>query len=612
MENGKGAPAGGREKWGGQMEFLLSCIGYCVGLGNVWRFPYLAYRNGGGAFLIPYLIMLVLCGIPLFMMELSFGQFSGLGPISAWRASPLFKGIGFGMISVSFLVCIYYNVIIAYSLRYLFASFQAVLPWTREDGCWVDNNSTNITTTTMMPTTTMSLTTANTTTNGSLKAVSTSELYWKHCVLRQSSGIEETGEVLWDLALCLLLAWIIVFVCLAKGVKSTGKVVYFTATFPYIVLIILFGRGVSLEGADMGIKFYIIPEWDQLTNSKVWSDAATQIFYSLGVAFGGLLTFASYNEFKNNIFRDTLIVAIGNCATSIFAGFVIFSVIGHMAFKLGLDDVSEVADQGPGLAFVAYPAAVALLPVPQLWSSLFFFMLLTLGLDSQFAMVETVTTGLIDEYPVLRKKKMWFTLGICIVAFLLGLLLVTRSGIYWFNLYEWYSAFYGLLILALVMCLAINWGYGFGFSKRWRFNKDIKLMLGFEPSWYFKIAWMFVTPAMICFIILYSGINYSPMTLGDYKYPDWAENLGLCMTFFVCATIPIYMVVRVILALVRKEPLGALIRPSPRWGPSDPDIPYDSSTGGKFAESEMRPPTYTQYVDDAIPDPFVGESNTKI
>uniref|UniRef100_H2ZGX0 Transporter n=1 Tax=Ciona savignyi TaxID=51511 RepID=H2ZGX0_CIOSA len=547
-----------REQWGGQIEFLLSCIGYCVGLGNVWRFPYLAYENGGGAFLIPYIIMLVLCGIPLFMMELSFGQFAGLGPITAWRSVPLFKGVGFGMVAVSFLVCIYYNVIIAWSLFYLFASFSSVLPWTQCDQWWnkasycppqnITNMTSSLATTTPAMTTDAATTVSSNITANKTRIVSTTEEYWNYRVLRidQSSGIGDPGIVLWDLVLCLLLAWIIVFACLCKGVKSTGKVVYFTATFPYIILIILLVRGCTLEGAVDGIVFYVRPDWERLKDSTVWTAAATQIFYSLGVSFGGLLTFASYNKFSNNIYRDTLIVSLGNCATSVFAGFVIFSVIGHMAFKVG-QKVEDVIDHGPGLAFIAYPQAVALLPVPQLWSILFFFMLLTLGLDSQFAMLETVVTGFIDEFPRhLRKRKMLFTLFVAVVAFLLGILCVTEGGMYWFNLYNFYSAYYGLLALSLIMCVVINWGYG-----KWRFNTDIKLMLGFEPNCSMNMIihsyfFTFDVFSATFFLIIYDAINASPITYGSYEYPKWADDLGICMSVTCVATVPLYALWRII------------------------------------------------------------------
>uniref|UniRef100_H2ZFK7 Transporter n=1 Tax=Ciona savignyi TaxID=51511 RepID=H2ZFK7_CIOSA len=533
-----------RGMWANQAEFLLSCIGYCVGLGNVWRFPYLAYDNGGGSFIIPYLIMLTFCGIPLFMIELALGQFSGYGVITAWRASPIFKGIGYGMMVVSFLVAIYYNVIIAWSLFYMFASFQSVLPWTSSCGKDWNVNScvqTNdpIYTTTYLPDEINGTFASNIT---KVKRISSSEEYWRNRVLRinKSEGIGDPGTVLWDLVLCLLLAWLIVFFCLIKGVKSSGKVVYFTATFPYIILIILLVRGCTLDGARRGIVFYVTPKWDKLRTAKVWKDAATQIFYSLGTSFGGLLTFASYNKFRNNIYRDTLIVAIGNCATSVFAGFVIFSVIGHMAYKLNLN-VEDVVNQGPGLAFIIYPEAVSLLPAPQLWSILFFFMLLTLGLDSQFAMVETVITGFMDEFPkLLRPYKTLFTAGICTVCFLMGILMVTEGGLYWFELYNWYSAYYGLLINSLILSIVAAWGYGDVFCS------DIKMMIGFNPNWYFRINWMFITPGLLLFVIIYSGINSVPISVGGYVYPKWADDLGLCMSVTCVALIPIYMVYRII------------------------------------------------------------------
>ncbi|CAK8671892.1 unnamed protein product [Clavelina lepadiformis] len=460
-------------------------------------------------------------------------------------------------------------------------------------------------------TTTMEATTTNVTSNiTSGRPVSTAEEYFKYRVLRmdQSDGIGDPGAVLWDLCLCLLLAWVIVYVCLVKGVKSTGKVVYFTATFPYIILIILLIRGCTLDGAGDGILFYITPQWHRLQDSTVWSAAATQIFYSLGVSFGGLLTFASYNKFNNNILRDTLIVSIGNCATSVFAGFVIFSVIGHMAFRLNLK-VDEVIDQGPGLAFVAYPEAVSLLPVPQLWSILFFFMLLTLGLDSQFAMLETVVTGFIDEFPrFLRKRKMLFTLFIAIIAFLLGILLVTEGGVYWFELYNYYSAYYGLLALSFLMCTAINWGYGYFFTYRWRFNTDIKLMLGNEPSWYFKLAWMFVTPVMLLFLLIYTGINSSTITYGDYTYPKWANDLGICMSVSVVAVVPIYAFCRLAVAWKRGETIKSLIVPNIKWRPADRSVKYDSMKGA----ISLQYTTYEQNVSDVITNPYPVNQKSRL
>ncbi|XP_028321737.1 sodium-dependent proline transporter isoform X5 [Gouania willdenowi] len=320
-----------REQWEGKHEFLLSCIGYCVGLGNVWRFPYLCYRNGGGVFLIPYFLMLFVTGVPLFLMELSLGQYGSAGPITVWKCCPLLKGIGIGMLCVSVLVCLYYNVIIAWTFYYLGSSLQSPLPWSCDhvDNAAICGNASAA--------------------NGSSDPLSPTEIFWNERVLGvvHSEGLHDPGPVRWQLALCLLAAWIIIFLCMMKGIRSSGKVVYVTATFPYLVLVVLVIRGATLEGSLQGVAFYLTPDWGRLANAQVWNDAASQIFYSLGIGVGGLLSMASYNKFDNNVIRDTIIITMGNCATSFFAGFAIFSVLGHMAWRKGVA-VQEVADSGPG------------------------------------------------------------------------------------------------------------------------------------------------------------------------------------------------------------------------------------------------------------------------
>ncbi|VDP69006.1 unnamed protein product [Schistosoma curassoni] len=129
-----------RGGWNGKLEFVMTCIGYAVGLGNVWRFPYLCHKNGGGAFLIPYCLMLILLGLPLFFLEFAFGQFASLGPISVWNISPLFKGIGYAMVILSWILVVYYQIVVAHCLYFLCASFTSRLPWTDCDPSWSSPN----------------------------------------------------------------------------------------------------------------------------------------------------------------------------------------------------------------------------------------------------------------------------------------------------------------------------------------------------------------------------------------------------------------------------------------------------------------------------------------
>lgn len=556
------------------------------------RFPYLCYKNGGAVFFIPYVIMLVFVGMPIFFMELSLGQFTSSGPLTCWECVPIFKGIGVGMMLVSSMVAIYYNMIIAWAIFYLFASFTSHLPWencerewaspfcedyiwdniTDESSCtsqgfevnWANgvcyNNSAPIG---LMPNATES------------KRLATED-YLERRVWRlsESNGIGDLGPCHWDLVLCLILAWLMVAGSLIKGVKSSGKVVYFTALFPYVVLIILLVRGLTLEGYYQGIEFYILkPNLTKLQDSQVWKDAAVQIFFSLSDSWGGLIALASYNRFHNDCLRDSLIVSLGNCLTSFFAGFVIFSFLGFLANNLG-EKVQDVATEGIGLAFTVYPDAVTRMPVATLWSILFFLMLITLGLDSEFALMETVTTCIFDQFPATRKKKWLVIIVLAVAFFLLGLPLCTDGGAYMLQLMDTYCAGWNVLIIALLECIAIAFVYGF-----LRYRKDVSIMLGrFGCSclpWqccsiWWGICWYFFTPIGVLFVLIYSWIDYERMKYGDYDYPDWGDALGWLMTLFVIVGIFATMVVMFILQIVNRKPILDLFRPSKYWGPAIP------------------------------------------
>lgn len=579
-----------RGSWKGTLDFILTCIGYAVGLGNIWRFPYLCYKSGGGAFFIPYILFLCLCGIPLFFMETVYGQFSSLSPIAIWNIAPMFKGVGIGMVIVSGLVCVYYNVIVAWTLYYLFMSFRAVLPWSTCGNWWNTDRCVDVERSVIMAANN-SLTDSNvssqvynasfmfnSTVIGSNLSVivgnasntirkedliSSSEEFWEHHVLQLTDGIENIGGLRWQLVITLALAWICVFFCLFKGVAVLGKVMHFCAPFPYLVLLVLLIRGVTLDGAIEGIKFYIIPRWEKLATFQVWGDAALQIFYSVGMAWGGIITMASYNDFKHNVYRDAMLVPFINCGTSIFAGFVIFSILGFMAHETG-KSVEDVVTQGPGLTFVAYPEAVSMLPISPLWSVLFFLMLFIIGLDSQFGMFETCLSAFMDEFPtVLRKRRVLVSAVACFIEFLLGLPLITEGGIYILQIIDWYCASFSLMLISFSECIAIAWVYGVD-----RFYKDIELMIGYQPSGLWKYAWRFVTPAVILFIWLFSIITLGPVTYGEKAYPSWAVTFGWCLGSVSIIPIPLCAIYQLLKADgTFKERLQIITSPSPEWGP---------------------------------------------
>ncbi|XP_046826895.1 sodium- and chloride-dependent GABA transporter ine isoform X1 [Vespa crabro] len=520
-----------RPHWANKVQFVLACIGYSVGLGNVWRFPYLCYKSGGGVFLVPYFLILVVCGVPLLYMELSIGQFTRRGPIGALgQICPLFKGAGLSSVVISFLMSTYHNVIIAYAIYYFFAAFRAHQPWSDCDNSWntaacwlpingfIDNRTR-------------------------LNASKTpSEDFFDNKVLQISSGIEEPGALRWELVACLITAWIMVYFSIWKSIKSSAQVRYLTATLPFLLIVVFLTRSLTLEGADKGLQFFFHPRWELLGDAKVWINAAAQIFNSVGIAFGSMICFASYNKFHNTILVDTVAVSLINACSSLLVGIFSFATIGNIAREQNMS-VEAVLSDGPGLIFVIYPQALAKMPASQLWAVLFFFMMVCLSLNSQFAIVEVVVTSIQDGFPNWVKRRLlcheMLVLVICVVSFLFGLPNITQGGIYFFQLIDHYAASLSIMFLAFFEVFAISWCYGVR-----RLCNNVKEMTGRVPSMYFQFCWLVAAPLLILAVWVFSLIDYEPPTYrnGEYEYPWWAEAIGWGIASLSLICIPAFAI----------------------------------------------------------------------
>jgi len=556
-----------REHWGSRAEFLLSCIGFSVGLGNVWRFPFLAYENGGGAFLIPYVIILVLVGKPMYFMEAALGQFGQVGPLAIWREMlPCAMGVGVAMVILSLIVAIYYNVIMAYCLHYLFNSMRSELPWSSCSTTWGADSrcyerASNISAEQVDGFCVVD------SLGGCIeqKPQTSEEQYWERAVLDIDPSVillpGNLGEIRMDLAFWLFLSWMVVLVCLAKGIRTSGKVVYFTATFPYLILLVLLIMSLTLPGASNGIHYLFVPNagtWEKLADFQVWRKAASQVFFSLGISWGGIVMFGSYNRFTAPVHIDAHIVSLVDFFTSILASIVIFATLGNSAYELGVP-VETVAKGGQGLAFVAYPEALSHLPFPQFWCIIFFLMLFLLGLDSEFALFETVLCAIFDAFPRLRRQKVVITVALVFVCFLMGLPCVTQGGQYVLDIMDTYGASISVLIIAIMEMTFIMWAYGVN-----NFCKDVYSMLDFTPSIYFKACWTVFSPAILVIIFLAAAASWEKPSYGEIQYPDWLHGIGWALALLSVVQIPLWMVVTTVAAAVQGDVMEAF-RPSLEW-----------------------------------------------
>lgn len=463
-----------RQRWSSRTVFILAAVGSAVGLGNVWRFPYLAGKYGGGAFLIPYLLAFVLLGTPLLMLEMAIGQRMQRGPIKSLRQMhPAFGGLGLMAVASGFLVVAYYTVVMAWCLIYLIQSFG--IPWADD-----------------------------------------SKDYFFQNVLQLSEGAHQLGGFNGPILLALAAVWLAIYFCIWQGPKSVGKVVLYTVPIPVVVMAVLFLRAVTLPGFWQGWQLYLTPVWSVLFAPEVWTAASAQVFLTLSVAFAIMITYASYKDPEEDIAKDAWTAALMDSAVSLFAGFVVFAVLGYMAWVSGTP-VADLAASGPGLAFVVFPQALSLMPLPGLFSALFFLMLLTLGIDSAFSLVEPAIACILDIRP--NAKSARIAAWVCFAAFVTGLIFTTRAGLYFLDIVDHFITSYNLILIGLTQAILGGWIFGAESLRRY-INEVSDWHVG--RWWNVSIKW--IAPTVLT-VLLVSQFNTDWRT--PYEgYPAWALAIG--------------------------------------------------------------------------------------
>jgi len=467
-----------RERWSSRSAFLFAVIGSAIGLGNVWRFPYITYENGGGAFLIPYLIALITAGIPLMILEYYVGHFTQSAPPTAfkkiWHRA---EWAGWFAILLIFILSTYYCTIMGWSVNYLFHSFS--LGW-----------------------------------GNTAESVSS---FFNNSILQLSESPSAFGGIRLPIVGGLALIWLFIYLSLFKGVETLGKIVYFTVIIPWLIIVVMVVRGLTLPGAMEGIKFYLTPDFSALLKPKVWLAAYGQIFFTLSLAMGTLIVYASYLHEKSDITVNAFLTSIANCLTSFVAGFAVFSTLGYLAQSLGVS-VKDVTTSGIGLAFVTYPMAISLLPVAaRFFAALFFLLLLTLGIDSAFSMTEPVVESIVDKW---RLKKKYVLPVVCVFGFLIGLPFTTRAGLYWIDIADHFITNYGITTVGFLECIVI--GYVLGAKKaRTYINQVSEMQIGIWWDIFIK----FLTPAFLGISLVFQFVNFIRKGYGGY--PIWTTYIGM-------------------------------------------------------------------------------------
>ncbi|XP_067628880.1 sodium-dependent nutrient amino acid transporter 1-like [Eurosta solidaginis] len=546
-----------RDNWGNDIEFLMSCIALSVGLGNVWRFPFTALENGGGAFVIPYIIVLFLVGKPIYYMEMLLGQFSSRGSIKVFDFAPIMRGVGYGQVFATGIVSTYYATLMALTLRYLVDSCYPTLPWSycREE--WGDTcmdskrNQTDISQ------------------NVTKVKTSSAELYFTKIILREKESIDDgIGYPSWSLAIALAVSWFAIAGVLIKGIKSSGKASYVLALFPYAVMFILLIRSLTLPGAMDGVWYFLKPQWDQLLVPKVWYAAVTQVFFSLAICFGNIIMYASYNRFWHNIKRDCTIVTTLDTCTSLLSGIIIFGILGNLAHESNTKDIQNVVKGSTGLAFISYPDTISKFEfLPQVFSVLFFLMLFVLGIGSNVGMASCVMTVLKDQF---TNTENWIIVtSIAFVCYAIGLIYITPGGQYLLNFVDFFGVSFIGLVLAIFELIAVGWIYGVN-----NFCRDVYFMLGITTTIYYRICWAIITPTFMTAVLVYTIINYTPLQYNGYTYQDGFYVFGWCLSAFGIGQLIIFGIKAIwqsseaTICARTKD----CFRHKADWGPLDPSI----------------------------------------
>jgi NSS family neurotransmitter:Na+ symporter len=489
----------GREQWGTRAGFILAAIGSAVGLGNIWRFPYVAYENGGGAFFLPYLFALLTAGIPLLIMEFTLGhKYRGSAPLSYARMNRKTEWIGWWQVAIAFVIATYYAVIIAWAMSYTYFAFNQ--RWGEDTGGFLMND------------------------------------YLQRVDLVTGGGPGDIGALVPGVFIPLVLVWIITLGVLFKGIKR-GIEIANRIFIPLLVVMffIIVIRAITLEGAMAGLDAFFKPDWSEIMSPGVWVAAYGQIFFSLSIAFAIMITYSSYLAKKSDITNNAFITGFSNSSFELLAGIGVFAALGFMANASGVA-VADVASAGIGLAFVVFPEIINTFPgMNGLFGVLFFGSLVLAGLSSLISIVETFVSAVQDKFKFSRRKAVAIGGGL---SALISILFATQGGLFFLDAADYFINTFGIALAGLVSVITVSW-----FTKKLpELQTHADGVSDFRLGAWWKYCLSIVTPIVLGYMFIQNTIenltsNYEGYSSAFLFGSGWLVAIGALVIGFIFAKV---------------------------------------------------------------------------
>jgi NSS family neurotransmitter:Na+ symporter len=460
-----------REQWGSRTGFILAAVGSAIGLGNIWRFPYMAYENGGGAFFIPYLFAMLTAGIPFMIMEFGMGhKYKGSAPRTFARLNKKYEWLGWFQVLIAAVIAVYYVAVIGWTISYFSMSFTQ--SWGQD----------------------------------------TNAYFFSEYLQLGDNSPSKLGSIQWHIAIPMVIAWGITFAAIFGGVKrGIERASKIMMPLLFIMVVALIGRMVFLPGALDGINYLFEPDFSRITDPKVWSAAYGQIFFTLSVGFAIMLAYSSYLPEESDVNNNAFMTVLINCGFSIIAGVLIFSVLGYMAQEQG-KALTEVVSGGVGLAFVTIPAAINLLPAPYILGPIFFLALAVAGVSSHISIIEAVTSAFMDKLNWSRKKA---ASVVCGVGLVVSMAFATNGGLLLLDLVDYFINNIALLSSCLIELVIMGW-----LVKLADIRKHVNAISEFTIGKWFEICLRFVSPVFLVVILGTNIVNTLTDGYGDYAQSE--------------------------------------------------------------------------------------------